>query len=164
MPRWLAPDEADNGDIVVLRDLTNFALGDPSQVEDYDVSAIERNEHLPRRDVRRPSLSPCPRRHRIPAIYMPRKASPRNDLSHLVGRAHLLATSPWDVGLPIMDGYEVARLIRRHPGMTMRLIALTGYGQPEDRRRALEAGFDDHVVKPIDPARLSETLDAVARD
>ena len=58
----------------------------------------------------------------------------------------------------------MARLIRRQPGMTMRLIALTGYGHPEDRRRALEAGFDDHVVKLIDPARLSEILDAVARD
>ena len=56
MPRWLAPDEADNGDIVVLRDLTNFTLGDARQVEHYDASAVERNEHLPRRDVGDTSL------------------------------------------------------------------------------------------------------------
>jgi signal transduction histidine kinase len=63
-----------------------------------------------------------------------------------------------DVGLPGLDGYEVARQIRRAPeGAAVALIALTGYGQPEDRQRAVEAGFDRHVVKPLDPDRL-ETL------
>jgi len=64
-----------------------------------------------------------------------------------------------DIGLPVMDGYEVARSIRRH-GKTTRLIALTGYGQPEDRERSLDAGFDEHVVKPVDPTRLAEILAA----
>jgi CheY-like chemotaxis protein len=58
-----------------------------------------------------------------------------------------------DIGLPGLDGYEVARRLRagRCPA---RLIALTGYGQPEDRRRSVEAGFDAHLLKPVDPDLL----------
>ena len=63
-----------------------------------------------------------------------------------------------DIGLPIMDGYEVARSVRRQPDHPTRLVALTGYGQADDRRRSFEAGFDDFVVKPVDPARLSQIL------
>src|SRR6185503_4884048 len=57
-----------------------------------------------------------------------------------------------DIGLPGMSGYEVARKLRTLPatrGAT--LIALTGYGQDEDRRRALDAGFDHHLTKPVQP-------------
>jgi PAS domain S-box-containing protein len=68
-----------------------------------------------------------------------------------------------DIGLPGLDGYEVARQLRSHPiGRTLRLVALTGYGLPEDRERALAAGFDLHLVKPIDPVNLA-TLLAEAR-
>ncbi len=64
-----------------------------------------------------------------------------------------------DIGLPMMNGYDVARRIRREPwGSEIRLVALTGWGQDEDRRRSKEAGFDDHVVKPIDPASLRGLL------
>jgi len=63
-----------------------------------------------------------------------------------------------DLGLPILDGYEVARFIRRQDYQPQRLVALTGYGQKADRERALSAGFDDHLVKPIDPERLAELL------
>lgn len=64
-----------------------------------------------------------------------------------------------DVGLPGLDGYEVARRIRAEPtGARMRLVALTGYGQAGDRQRALEAGFDVHLVKPVTPERLAEAL------
>ena len=63
-----------------------------------------------------------------------------------------------DLGLPILDGYEVARFIRRQDHQPQRLVALTGYGQIEDRQRALDAGFDEHLVKPVDPDRLSELL------
>ena len=64
-----------------------------------------------------------------------------------------------DVGLPGMDGYEVARQLRRTAdGTPLRLIALTGYGQPEDRARALAAGFDRHLVKPIDPTAIDRLL------
>jgi signal transduction histidine kinase/CheY-like chemotaxis protein len=64
-----------------------------------------------------------------------------------------------DIGLPQMDGYELATAIRANPALrTIRLVALTGYGQPADRERAFKAGFDAHVVKPIDPERLAEAL------
>jgi PAS domain S-box-containing protein len=64
-----------------------------------------------------------------------------------------------DIGLPGMDGYEVARRTRGMQGLErMRLVALTGYGQAEDRQRALDAGFDAHLVKPVEPERLQQVL------
>ena len=63
-----------------------------------------------------------------------------------------------DIGLPGIDGYEVARRLRARDPRRPLLIALTGYGQPEDRRRATEAGFDDVLVKPVDPAPLTALL------
>jgi CheY-like chemotaxis protein len=64
-----------------------------------------------------------------------------------------------DIGLPQLDGYEVARRIRGLPeGRTIKLIALTGYGQPEDRARALGRGFDDHLVKPVEMSALTRSL------
>ena len=66
-----------------------------------------------------------------------------------------------DIGLPGLDGYEVGRRLRELPGSrSFRLIALTGYGQAEDHRRSEEAGFDAHLVKPIDPARLERVIDS----
>lgn len=53
-----------------------------------------------------------------------------------------------DIGLPDLDGYEVARALRARLGRELRLVALTGYGQDADRRRSAEAGFDAHLVKP----------------
>ena len=70
-----------------------------------------------------------------------------------------------DVGLPGMDGYEVARRIRGSRGMRRPfLVALTGYGAPEDRERALAAGFDTHVVKPVDDRTLAEILSVSESD
>jgi CheY-like chemotaxis protein/nitrogen-specific signal transduction histidine kinase len=70
-----------------------------------------------------------------------------------------------DIGLPGYDGYEVARKIRAAPeGASVLLVALTGYGQPADRRRAEEAGFDLHFVKPVDPARLVALLAEALRE
>ncbi len=63
-----------------------------------------------------------------------------------------------DIGLPGMNGYETARHLREAHGKPLRLIALTGWGAEEDRRRAHEAGFDGHLVKPVDPALLAATL------
>jgi CheY-like chemotaxis protein len=55
-----------------------------------------------------------------------------------------------DIGMPGMDGYEACRLLRQQPTLNGTLIAAqTGWGQPEDRRRAREAGFDQHLVKPV---------------
>lgn len=65
-----------------------------------------------------------------------------------------------DIGLPDVDGYEVARQIRAKRGDRVRLVALTGFGEPEDRRRASEAGFDAHLVKPVDPDALLRALPA----
>ena len=56
-----------------------------------------------------------------------------------------------DIGLPDMDGYELARQLRTDPALAeMTIIAVTGYGQEEDRRRSEEAGFNHHLVKPVD--------------
>jgi PAS domain S-box-containing protein len=64
-----------------------------------------------------------------------------------------------DVGLPGMDGYALARLAREQPrGREVRLVAVTGYGQAHDRQRALEAGFDRHVTKPVDPEALERLV------
>ena len=63
-----------------------------------------------------------------------------------------------DVGLPGMDGYAVAKAVRAARGRKVRLIALTGYGRREDRIEAAEAGFDRHLVKPIDHDLLSQAL------
>lgn len=68
-----------------------------------------------------------------------------------------------DIGLPGIDGYEVARQIRSKLRGRSRLIALSGYGQPKDRQRAFEAGFDEHVLKPVDPERLQSILSSARR-
>jgi CheY-like chemotaxis protein len=64
-----------------------------------------------------------------------------------------------DLGMPGMDGCEVARRIRQDPELqNVRLIAMTGWGQDEDRRRSSEAGFDHHLVKPVDLSALQAIL------
>jgi CheY-like chemotaxis protein len=65
-----------------------------------------------------------------------------------------------DVGLPEMDGFEVARRIRGDAKYSrVQLIALTGYGQREDRQHAMDAGFDVHLVKPVEPLQLVRLFD-----
>ena len=63
-----------------------------------------------------------------------------------------------DLGLPDIDGFEVARRVRTAAGPEIYLIALTGYGQPDDHRRAKAAGFDRHLVKPVSPEKLRGLL------
>lgn len=66
-----------------------------------------------------------------------------------------------DIGLPGMDGYEVARRLRQDLRLKdCLLVAITGYGQPDDQRRALEAGFNHHLTKPVNPAVLQQLLPA----
>ena len=63
-----------------------------------------------------------------------------------------------DIGLPDMDGYEVARRLRSARNGSISLVALTGYGQADDRRKAMEAGFDIHLTKPVEIERLDEIV------
>jgi len=79
------------------------------------------------------------------------------------GLRRLLAAPPdvavIDIGLPGLDGYEVARRVRASPaGGRVVLIALSGYGQPDDQRRALEAGFNAYLVKPVEPQVLARLV------
>jgi two-component system CheB/CheR fusion protein len=67
-----------------------------------------------------------------------------------------------DIGLPDVDGYEVAREIRAALGDAVHLVALTGYGQPSDRERSARAGFDAHLLKPVDTDAVMETLASFA--
>lgn len=68
-----------------------------------------------------------------------------------------------DISMPGMSGYELAKAIRGRPeGAGMFLIAMTGYGQPEDRARALEAGFDEHLVKPATIEQLNALFAKIA--
>jgi CheY-like chemotaxis protein len=83
------------------------------------------------------------------------------DASHLVELA--LERQPdvivLDIGLPGVDGYELARMLKQHPVLgSIRLVAHTGYGSPEDRRKAQEAGFDAHLVKPAELGDLEAAL------
>jgi CheY-like chemotaxis protein len=64
-----------------------------------------------------------------------------------------------DIGMPVMNGYDVALLLRQRPGLEhLLLVAMTGWGQEEDRRRSQEAGFNHHLVKPADPEALNQLL------
>ena len=68
-----------------------------------------------------------------------------------------------DIGLPEIDGFEVARRLRRSIRRQVRLVAITGYGAQDDRRRSSEAGFDEHVVKPVMPEMISGIIDRARR-
>jgi len=89
-----------------------------------------------------------------------------NDSRNALARA--LAAPPQagllDIGLPDMDGNELARRLRADPATRdMVLVAVTGYGQEQDRKAALEAGFDHHLVKPVDMEKLSAVLAGIGR-
>ncbi|MBC8023822.1 MAG: response regulator [Burkholderiales bacterium] len=64
-----------------------------------------------------------------------------------------------DIGMPKLSGYEVARRLRELRGPGVFIVAITGWGQEEDRQRAREAGFDHHFTKPVDYAALLEVID-----
>jgi len=67
-----------------------------------------------------------------------------------------------DIGLPMIDGYQLASMIRRlMPSSEVKLVAVTGHGREEDRAHCRRAGFDAHVLKPLDPALLESILQTV---
>jgi CheY-like chemotaxis protein len=70
-----------------------------------------------------------------------------------------------DLGLPGRDGYELVQAVRSAPGgQSLYLVALTGYGQPQDRQRGIEAGFNAYLVKPVFSADLARVLAAASAD
>jgi CheY-like chemotaxis protein len=73
--------------------------------------------------------------------------------------AHPPDTAIVDIGLPFLDGYQLGRRLRAQFGRSINLFAYTGYGQAEDRRKAFEAGFDVHLVKPVDVRELCFLID-----
>jgi signal transduction histidine kinase/ActR/RegA family two-component response regulator len=86
--------------------------------------------------------------------------SARNGVAALETAArHMPELALVDIGMPLVDGYEVARRIRAQEwGKAIKLVALTGWGQESDRRRSQEAGFDAHLVKPLDFHKLTAVL------
>jgi len=69
-----------------------------------------------------------------------------------------------DIGLPVMDGHELARRLHSEPWeRPIRLVAVTGYGQPGDRLASTDAGFDAHLVKPVDVAELAQLVTRLTR-
>jgi len=82
-----------------------------------------------------------------------------------VARRELPQVVLLDIGMPGMNGYDVARKLREQPETRgMVLVAMTGWGQEEDMARSKEAGFDHHLVKPVEPAVLSNLLAKLAAD
>ncbi len=63
-----------------------------------------------------------------------------------------------DIGLPVMDGYELAERLREGGGPVPRMIAITGHGQDIDRARSTAAGFESHLIKPVDLSRLIDII------
>lgn len=81
------------------------------------------------------------------------------EAAQVIARSFRPDVAVLDIGMPDVSGYEVARSLRRESGgRAIALIAVTGWGQENDRRRALEAGFDHHLIKPVDPDRLAQLL------
>jgi CheY-like chemotaxis protein len=81
------------------------------------------------------------------------------ELARLLGYEARAAYDGLDLGLPGIDGYEVARRLREEPGLqATTLVAVTGYGRSEDRERVQEAGFDLHLTKPVHPDTVERLL------
>jgi CheY-like chemotaxis protein len=94
--------------------------------------------------------------HHVQTAYTPHQAI---ELAE-VFRPHAMLL---DIGLPELNGYELARKIRQTAwGSEVVLVAVTGWGQSEDRRRALEAGFDHHLTKPVEPEAIESVLQVVS--
>ena len=156
------------------------ASAGPGQGSEFTVSlpAVENNVAMLRR-MRAPPPQATPRRILVVDDNVD-AASSLSALLELAGHATSMAHSGdealhqvtvdvpdvvlLDIGLPGMNGYEVARRLRDMPGLAgTRLIAITGYGQESDKRAASAAGFDTHLVKPVDFSLLTEVLEERAR-
>jgi CheY-like chemotaxis protein len=86
-------------------------------------------------------------------------SAPNGAIALETAARHVPEVALLDIGMPLLDGYEVARRIRAQEwGKGVTLVALTGWGQESDRRRSQEAGFDTHLVKPLDLDKLTAIL------
>jgi two-component system CheB/CheR fusion protein len=86
-------------------------------------------------------------------------SAPNGAIALETAARHMPEVALLDIGMPLLDGYEVARRIRAQEwGKAVTLVALTGWGQESDRRRSQEAGFDTHLVKPLDLEKLIALL------
>jgi signal transduction histidine kinase len=86
-------------------------------------------------------------------------SAPNGAIALETAERHMPEVALLDIGMPLLDGYEVARRIRAQEwGKAVTLVALTGWGQESDRRRSQEAGFDTHLVKPLDLEKLTALL------
>jgi len=145
-------------------------------------TAVERSDRAEGRMEVRPAGAPAARESRRILVVEdnPDAAESLRDFLELSGHEVELANSGLDgvqaarqfhpeivlcdLGLPGMDGFEVAAALKGDPSTaSARLIAVTGYGREEDRRRSKAAGFDLHLTKPVDPARLRQVLLSPAR-
>jgi CheY-like chemotaxis protein len=84
---------------------------------------------------------------------------PRNALAEIVRLKPHIAFL--DIAMPHLSGYDLARLLRAEYGERLKLVAVTGHGEAEDREAARKAGFDAHVLKPIDPALVQAIIKTV---
>jgi len=86
-------------------------------------------------------------------------SAPNGAIALETAARHMPEVALLDIGMPLLDGYEVARRIRAQEwGKAVTLVALTGWGQESDRRRSQDAGFDTHLVKPLDLEKLNALL------
>jgi two-component system CheB/CheR fusion protein len=93
------------------------------------------------------------------------RIAPNGQLAIQAAQASVPDVVLLDIGLPGMDGYTVASQLRKLPGMDKALlVAVTGYGRDEDRRRSQEAGFDQHLVKPVDIDQLQQLLRTLPKE
>jgi signal transduction histidine kinase len=145
--------------------------------------------HLPLKPVSVPAPAPAPPPAREPHAVVPRRALVVDDnqdaadtlamILQLLGHTTLCISDPHqvvdsvdtfapdvvflDIGMPGLSGYDVARRLRSHAtNESLTLVALTGWGQPEDRRRTAETGFDHHLVKPAELAAIQRIFDGLA--
>ena len=101
------------------------------------------------------------------AVRREEERSIRSHISETLPREAIGESRRWlpdlmfvDIGMPEMTGYDVARTVRRDPTLAgIRLVALTGYGREQDQTLALEAGFDQHLTKPVTNWRLHAVLE-----
>ena len=171
--------------LALVRNLVELHDGSVKAFSDGDGKGSEFVVRLPRGTPEQPAAArPAPQREEIPVAGEPRRIVIVEDnadvrdllrlklkrLGHRVADARdgvegvkvVLDEKPdlalVDLGLPGLDGYQVARQVRQELGHDVVLVAVSGFGQPEDKRRALEAGFDDHITKPADVQDIESVL------